>query len=244
MAESNMTFFDHLTDLRKRLIYVAIWFMVTLFAGLAFVSHIYGYLVLPLTRQGYRLMVISPGEVITIYLSIAGIVAVGVTLPFALHQLWKFVSPGLTQTEKRYTLRLLPVAFFMFIFGVLFAWFFLFPTILHFLLQIASQNFSVMLRATSYFSFVTSICLPFGFIFELPIAVVFLTRIGIITPRILRKARRYAYFVIVLLGVLISPPELISHLSVVIPMILLYEISIFLSVIAYRRRAKAMAEYE
>lgn len=226
----------HLSDLRKRLIYTVVVFVVFLAAGLAFVSKLYGYLVRPLTSVGYHLMVISPGEVITVYFSMAGIVAVGLTLPFALYQLWRFVAPGLTERERHYTVRLLPVALVMFIIGVLFAWFFVFPTILHFLLQLANRQFTVMLRAGAYFSFLSTICLPFGLIFELPIVVVFLTRIGIVTPHFLRKIRRYAYLVIVIIGVLISPPELVSHLSVVLPMIALYEISIGLSVVAKRRR--------
>lgn len=227
---------DHLTDLRKRIIYTLIAFGVMFAAGLAFVSRLYKFFVQPLTSQGYKLVVISPGEVIMVYFSMAGIVSIGLSLPFALYQVWRFVAPGLTPKERRYTVRLLPVAFVMFLVGVSFAWFFIFPTILHFLLEISAQNFQVMMRAEAYFSFLTSICLPFGFIFELPIVVVFLTRIGIVTPRLLRKLRRYAYLVSVILGVLISPPELVSHLSVVLPMIALYEISIGLSVLAKRRR--------
>jgi len=238
MADLRMTFIDHFTDLRKRIIYVGLVFVVVLFASLAFISKIYRYLVGPITAAHLQLIVVSPGEVITVYLTVAGFVAIGLTLPFALYHVWRFVKPGLTQVEQRYTLRLLPIAFVMFLAGVAFAWFVIFPTILHFLIQISEQNFRVLLRADAYFSFLSGICLPFGFIFELPIVVVFLTRIGVITPRFLRKVRKYAYLVIVILGVLISPPELISHLSVVLPMIFLYEISIILSVIVQRRKEK------
>lgn len=231
-----MTFIDHLSELRRRIIYVLAVFMVLLFACLGFVSHIYSYLVSPLKEEGYRLMVISPGEVITVYFSIAGVIAVGLTLPFALYQLWLFVRPGLTPVERRYTLRLLPVTLALFVAGVCFAWFIIFPTILHFLLRISSAQFIVNIRAGAYFSFLSTICIPFGFIFELPVVVVFLTRIGLVTPQFLSRIRRYAYLVIVLIGVFISPPELISHLSVTIPMVLLYEISIGLSHLVVRRR--------
>jgi sec-independent protein translocase protein TatC len=244
MAQSKMTFVEHLADLRRRIIYVCIFFVALLMASLFFVTNIYSYLVSPLTREGQKLMVVSPGEVITVYFAIAGIVSVGITLPFALYQLWRFVEPGLTPVEKRYTLRLLPIMFVMFILGICFGWFVVFPMILHFLLHLASQNFAVMLRAGSYFGFLTGVCLPFGFIFELPIVVVFLTRIGVITPVFLRRIRRFAYLVIVILGVLISPPEMISHLSVVVPMILLYEVSILLSAVAYRKRTRALVAAE
>lgn len=244
MAQNRMKLTDHLADLRKRIIYTLVVFVILLFAGLAVVSRLYSFFVHPLTKAGYSLIVTSPGEVITVYFSMAGIVAVGVTLPFALYQLWKFISPGLTPLERRYTVRLLPFVLIMFVGGICFSWFLIFPTILHFLLQIASSHFQVLLRAGQYFSFMTSICLPFGFIFELPIVVVFLTRLGIITPKLMRKMRRYAYLICVLLGVFISPPELISHLSVVLPMIALYEISILLSGAALRRRQKAEQKAE
>ncbi|KPV45013.1 twin-arginine translocase subunit TatC [Alicyclobacillus ferrooxydans] len=243
MAENNkMKLTDHLADLRKRIIYTLVVFVVLLLAGLAVVSRLYSFFVNPLTKAGYHLIVTSPGEVITVYLSMAGVVSIGLTLPFALYQLWKFVSPGLRPVERRYTLQLLPFVVVMFVAGVCFAWFIIFPTILHFLLKISSEHFQVLMRAGAYFSFMTSICIPFGFVFELPIVVVFLTRLGIITPKLMRKMRRYAYLVIVLIGVFISPPELVSHLSVVLPMIALYEISILLSGVALKRRDRALSK--
>ena len=242
MEQGSLSVIDHLTDLRKRIIYVLVALVLLLGASLAFISRLYAYLVSPLHRLGVQLVVVSPGEVIMVYLSIAGFTSIGLVLPFALYQVWKFVAPGLTPKERSYTLRLLPFALIMFLLGVSFAWFFIFPTILRFLLLLSEQHFRLMIRADAYFSFLTNICIPFGFIFELPIVVVFLTRIGLITPQLLRRSRRYAYLVSVILGVLISPPELISHLSVVLPMIFLYEISILLSVIAMRRRLKAQAE--
>lgn len=240
MEQGLMSAIDHLSDLRKRIIYVLIALVVLLGASLAFVSHIYGYLIGPIHRLGVKLVVVSPGEVITVYLKIAGFVAIGLVLPFALYQLWLFIAPGLLPKERRYTVRLLPVAFVMFLLGVAFAWFFIFPTILRFLILLSEQHFNVMIRADMYFSFLTNICLPFGFIFELPIVVIFLTRIGIVSPKLLRKMRRFAYLIAVILGVLISPPELISHLSVVVPIILLYELSIFLSALTHKRRQKVM----
>ncbi len=231
-----MTFVEHLADLRKRLIYILITLAVMFAASLTFISYIYRYLTRPVAREGLRLMVISPGEVIAVYFLISILVAVGLTLPFALYHVWRFVSPGLTPTERRYTLRLLPTALLMFVLGVLFAWFLIFPTIFHFLIHLSKVNFNVQLRAEAYFGFITDICLPFGFIFELPIVVVFLTRIGLVRPAFLRRIRRYAYFVCAVLGVLISPPELVSHLSVVLPMIALYEVSIGLSALVQRRQ--------
>lgn len=238
-TKTRMGWVDHFEDLRKRIIFTLIFMVVALIASLVFVSHIYHYLLRPLTALHLKLVVVSPGEIVMVFLGIGLAVSIGVSLPFALYQIWKFVSPGLTPVERRYTLRLLPIAFVMFLLGICFGWFLLFPNILHFLVRLTqSEGATVLLRANSYFSFMTSICLPFGFVFELPIAVVFLTRIGVITPKYLRKIRRFAYLAIVILGVLISPPELVSHLSVVVPMMALYEISILLSVAVMRRKER------
>lgn len=230
------SYLDHLSDLRRRLIFVLVFFVLTLIAGLIFVKRIFNYLITPLTVEHVKLVLFSPGEVVMVYLSMAGIVAIGLTLPVALFQVWRFVSPGLTTTERRYTMRLIPVSLVMFVFGVCFSWFVVFPMVLHFLIRLGRVQFSLVFNAANYFSFLSGICLPFGFVFELPIAVVFLTRIGVITPHLMRKFRRFAYLIIVLIGVFISPPELVSHLSVITPMIILYEISILLSASAYRKR--------
>src|SRR5579875_3913916 len=114
---------EHLADLRKRIIYTLVAFGVLFAAGLAFVSRLYDFFVAPLTRQGYHLVVISPGEVIMVYFAMAAVVGIGLTLPFALYQLWRFVAPGLTARERRYTVRLIPVSLLMFACGVCFAWF-------------------------------------------------------------------------------------------------------------------------
>jgi sec-independent protein translocase protein TatC len=124
----------------------------------------------------------------------------------------------------------------MFIGGILFGYFVVFHMLLKVLLEIARENFIVNLTAANYFDFLVDITLPFGFLFEMPLIVMFLTRIGIITPQKLAKLRKYAYFVLVIIASMLSPPELISHLSVAAPMILLYEISILISRIAYRKR--------
>ncbi len=239
---SMMNVLTHLDELRRRIIYSAIWFMVAALLGFALVSHLYHYLCSPLAASHVSLIAVSPGEIVGVFLSIAAGIAVGLTLPFGLWQIWAFVAPGLTARERHFTLRIIPIVVVMFIIGVCFSWSFIFPTILHFLIALnRQQGLVVMLRASSYFRFLNSIVLPFGFVFELPMVVVVLTRLGIVTPRFLRKNRRYAYLAIVCLGVLISPPELVSHLSVTVPMMILYELSTLLSVVVDRKRRNPIA---
>ncbi len=237
--EKNSTLVAHLEELRKRLIFVLAFFVVVMVGSLTFVGKLYHFLSRPLA--GMKLLVLGPGDVVQVYFMIAGVVAFAVTTPFLLWQLWKFVSPGLYPKEKSYAKRLILPVTIMFVLGISFGYFIIFPEIIHFLKNLAEQNFTVSFTAKEYFAFMFNIVIPFGLLFEMPILIVFLTRIGVLTPQWLRKMRRIAYFLFVLLGVLISPPELISHLSVVIPMVLIYEISIWLAAIAYRRKLAAEA---
>lgn len=230
------TLVEHLTDLRKRMIYSLVVLCATFIGSLVFVNRIFNILEHPLGK--IHLAVLGPGDVIQIYFMIAGFSALGLSLPFLLYQIWKFVKPALTPKETKFALTLLPFVFMMFVFGVLFAYFVIFPVLLHFLLRIAEQNFQIVMTAERYFSFLTNITLPFGFIFEMPIVLLFLTEVGIITAKSLSKARKYAYFAIVVFASLISPPELISHLSVATPMMALYEMSIILCRLEMKRKAK------
>ena len=238
----DQTFLGHLEELRKRIIYILIFFVTVLIAALVFVGNIYNFLVLP--AHGQKLTVLGPGDVVSVYLMIAGFAALAVTTPFLLWQLWLFVGPGLREQERRYALCLIAPVFIMFVLGACFGFFIVFPEIYHFLRQLALVRYHFMITATEYFSFLFDVVLPFALVFELPVVVLFLTRIGILTPKWMRKVRRYAYFVCIVLGTLISPPELISHLSVTVPMILLYEISIGISALAYRKKQRADALWD
>ena len=235
---SDYSFIHHLENLRKRIIFVLVFFIAALMISLVFVGNVYDFLIIPVHG---KLTVLGPGDVVQIYLMIAGIAALAITTPFLLWQLWLFVGPGLLPKERAYALRLIGPVTLMFLLGICFGYFAVFPNIFYFLKKLAIIHFHFMLTATEYFSFMVNIVLPFGLLFELPIAVMFLTRIGIITPQWMRKVRRFAYFACIVLGTLISPPELISHLSVTVPMILMYELSIGISAFAYKRKMAAEA---
>jgi sec-independent protein translocase protein TatC len=228
------TVVEHLGELRKR-IFIS---MGVLFAAfvlcLVFVSPLYHFLIRPL--DGIRLAVLGPGEVVQTYFMIAFWTAFVLTLPVLMWQLWAFVRPALKPRESRAALRLLPASVLMFVGGVSFAYFVVLPVLLRVLVELARANFLVMFTAENYFHFMMNLLLPFGLVFEMPIVIMFLTELGIITPRTLTKVRKYAYMAIVVVASIVSPPELISHLSVTVPMILLYEASVAVSRISLRRR--------
>lgn len=232
---------EHLSDLRKRLIITLAAFVLFLFAAFAFVGPIFEFFKQTIPA-GIKMVALGPSEVLKVYMMLAGIVAIGLTIPVALYQAWLFVAPGLTETEKRVSGFFVPLISLVFYLGLAFGYFFIFPTVYKFFMTLGMEQFEMMQTAGTYFTFMANIVLPFGFIFELPIVVLFLTRLGILTPQFLTKNRKYAYFLLVVLGVVLSPPEPISDIITTLPMILLYEIGVTLSRIAYRQRMKKLKE--
>ncbi|MFC4766890.1 twin-arginine translocase subunit TatC [Effusibacillus consociatus] len=232
---------DHLAELRKRLIITLLAFVVFLFVSFAFVRDILDFLQRGMPA-GMHMTVFGPSEVLRIYMIVAGVLAIGLTIPVLLYQVWKFVAPGLTELERKVTATFIPVISLVFFAGIAFGYFFIFPTIYNFFVALGSESFDMVQGAANYFSFMVNIVLPFGFIFELPIVVLFLTRLGLLTPEFLTKNRKYAYFILTVVGVVLSPPEPVSDIITTLPMILLYEIGVTLSRISYKRRLKRLQE--
>lgn len=238
MADKNMTLSDHLNELRRRLIYVFVFFILSTACALFFTNRIYRFLIRDV--GGDKLAVLGPSDIIWIYFLIAGVAAIALTLPFAAWQAWRFVAPALTARERAITLAYIPAIFFLFAGGIAFGYFVVFPNIFQFLLTINDGMFTLVLTADRYFRFMINIVLPFGFLFELPVLVVFLTNLGIITPTFMRKKRRIAYFLLIVLAVILSPPDFVSDAVMSVPLLLLYELSITFSAMASRRRQKRM----
>lgn len=230
---------EHLAELRKRLIITLLAFVLFLVVSFAFVGDIFSFLQRGMPKES-EMVVLGPSEVLRVYMIVAGVAAIGLTLPVFLYQAWKFVAPGLTELEKRVTAVFIPVISLVFFAGLAFGYFFIFPTVYSFFVALGSEHFRMMQTAGNYFSFMANIVIPFGFIFELPIIVLFLTRLGILTPEFLTKNRKYAYFLLVVVGVVLSPPEPVSDIITSLPLILLYEIGVTLSRIAYKRRLKSL----
>ncbi|GAX88783.1 twin-arginine translocase subunit TatC [Effusibacillus lacus] len=230
---------EHLAELRKRLIITLVAFVVFLVLSFAFVENIFEFLKQGMP-QGTKMVVLGPSEVLRVYMIVAGVTAIGMTIPVLLYQAWKFVAPGLTETEKKVTASFIPIISLVFFAGIAFGYYAIFPTIYEFFVNLGNTQFEMMQTAGNYFSFMANIVVPFGFIFELPIVVLFLTRLGILTPQFLTKNRKYAYFLLVVIGVILSPPEPVSDIITTLPMILLYEIGVTLSRIAYKKRMKQL----
>ncbi|SHF55249.1 twin-arginine translocase subunit TatC [Ornithinibacillus halophilus] len=236
--EMNLT--GHLTELRNRVIVTAFFFIAFFVVGFVYVEEIYNYFT---QNLDFKLGILSPGEAIWLYFMIASVVAIIGTLPVFTYQIWAFIKPGLTPRERKASLPYIPAVFLLFIGGLVFGYYMFIELILPFLLGLSDGMFTEMFTTEKYFKFVFRVTLPFAILFEIPIFSMFLTSLGILNPTFMRKVRKYAYFVLIIIGTMITPPDLILPLITAIPLILLYEISIYLSGVVYRKKQQKHEEF-
>lgn len=222
-AQKSETLVEHLTELRKQLIKSA--FVFLFFLIVVFITMNKWF---PIVTRGNELVVFGPFQVIKFYTSVSVTLALGLSLPFLIHFLWQFVKPGLKENEVRYIGLYSPVMFFLFIIGVSFGYFIIHPFSYRFLMEIGALNFDVIVSAQEYIHFLILTTIPIGFIFELPIVALFLAAIGVLTSKTMKQVRRWSYLVIAVLSALLTPPDFVSQLLVLIPMVLLYEASIYI----------------
>ncbi|WP_438347561.1 twin-arginine translocase subunit TatC [Paenibacillus sp. FA6] len=244
-ARDEMSIFEHLGELRKRIIYVLIIFLAGLIIGLFLAGPIYQYLVNADHAKDYVLNAFSFWDGIGIYMKIAMAVSLVLSIPVIVYQLWAFVSPGLREVERKASLRYVPYVFILFLVGLMFAYFIVFPMALSFSRAVTtSMGLTETYGITQYFSFMFALVIPLSLLFELPVLIMFLTKIRILNPLRLRKMRKIAYFVLIFIAVVITPPDFISDFLVAIPLVALYEFSVFLSSIIYRKQLAADAAIE
>lgn len=241
MEDKELNLVDHLDELRKRLIVSAIAFVVFFGIGFFYVQDIYNFFVRDLN---VKLIVLGPSDIVWIYFMLATIIAIAGTIPVLATQIWIFVKPALRPLERKISLSYIPALFVLFIVGLAFGYFVIFPTVLNFLVELSGDMLVTNFTAERYFQFILHMTIPFGVLFELPVVVMFLTSLGVINPYVLVKIRKYAYFVLIIISVVISPPDFMSDIIVTIPLLLLYEISINLSKVVYKRKQKKEREWQ
>jgi len=236
-SDREMTFVDHLDELRRRVVRIVIVFVLALVAGFAVAQPIIEYLIARPPVADFELNVFSPWDSLRIFINVAMLAALLISLPFAIYQIWLFVKPGLHDRERRAAVYYIPLAVVLGLFGLAFAYLVVFPLAFSFTLFLAqSMELTETYGIAQYFSFMFNILIPVTLVFELPVVVLFLTTVHILTPSVLIKARKTAYVVLVVISTLITPPDLVSALIVYIPLILLYELSIFFSRKVYKKQ--------
>ncbi|WP_116062544.1 twin-arginine translocase subunit TatC [Cohnella phaseoli] len=234
--EREMTLVEHLGDMRKVIIRSLLVAGIALIGGLVAANPLLDYLKAAPPASGIAWNVFSPWDAIGIYMKCALIIALTVSMPFVLYQVWGFVRPGLRLAEQQAALKYIPGAAALFMLGIAFAYLVLFPMAFTFTSNVSQgMGLQETYGIAQYFSFMFNIILPTALLFELPVVVLFLTKLRIVTPGKLRRIRKAAYLALTALAVLVTPPDFISDILVAIPLMLLYEFSIVLSAQAYRK---------
>ena len=219
-----MSLVEHLSELRIRIVKVVLAIAAGSVVGLYFNREIRDFLLLPLPT--HTVQVLNPGDAFSITVRIALITGVIVAMPIILYQLWAFVAPGLTPSERRAILPWIPVSLVFFAIGVGLAWLVL-PVAVGFLLSFTDASLRADLAAGPYFDFVGMLFLGFGLAMQYPILLFALARIGIVSSAKLRAWRRYVILVIVIVGTAIMPPDAFSDIAMSIVLYVLYELTIF-----------------
>ncbi|MGI5912050.1 MAG: twin-arginine translocase subunit TatC [Syntrophomonadaceae bacterium] len=235
-VEDKQTIIEHLEALRSSLI---IAFIAILFAAIFcfyFSEQILTTVTLPLRLLNEDLIVTGVTEAFFVKLKISFYSGFVLAFPVVVWALWKFVKPALYPSERKYVYIFLPLAILLFAVGVIFAYFGILPLILNFFIFIAGENLETMFKVDQYVSFVLSFTIPFGLVFELPVVVFFLSKLGIIGYKSMARKRKYALLAIVVLAAALTPgPDPISQVLMAGPVYLLYEISIWIAKLAMPR---------
>lgn len=214
---------EHLTELRKQIIKGLIVFILFFIIVFSTINSWFPYV-----TRGHSLIILGPLEVVKFYMTISTTLAFGLSMPFLVHFLWSFVKPGLKEEESRFLGLYAPVMLLLFLLGVAFGYFIVNPLSYSFLVSVGAANFDVMVSANEYMHFLVMTTVPLGLLFELPIVALFLSSIGVLTAESMKKIRGWSYIGMGVGSAVITPPDIISQLLVLIPMIILYEISIYL----------------
>jgi sec-independent protein translocase protein TatC len=237
MEQRDLDLTGHLEELRKRLIFILGTFILFFILSFIYIQDLYNWLVQDLE---VKLAILGPSDILWVYLSLSCVFAISGTIPMTAYQVWRFVRPALKENERKATLAYIPALFLLFIIGICFGYFVIFPIVFKFLLSLSEDMFLTFFTTEKYFQFLLHMTLPFGFLFELPVVITFLTSLGILNPYRLQKMRKYSYFGLIVTAVLITPPDFLSDVLVIIPLIFLYECSVMLSKVVYRRKQQQL----
>ena len=238
--EKDMTLFGHLDELRKRLTVIVV---VTL-AVSAFLftkaDMVMDYFLA--INPGMELVFITPSELLVVYVQLSLIMALIVCSPVNIYEIWAFIEKGLYKKEKIYIFLTLIFGVIFFVAGVAFCYIVVLPTTLGFFMRIAIEDVSSMISIKSYISFINTMLLCFGAVFEMPVLVFLLSKLEILKPEFLKANRGVFIVAIFILAAVITPPDVVSQLMLAIPMVLLFQLSTFICVVVNKTNRKKPCE--
>lgn len=241
-------FISHLIELRDRLIRSIAAVLIVFVCLFPWAKDLYALLAQPLLAalpQGGQMIATDVVGVFMVPMKVAGLTAFLIALPYVLYQVWGFVAPGLYASEKKLILPLVVSSLLLFLVGMSFAYFVVFPTIFKFMASIAPQGVAWMTDIEKYFGFVLSTFVAFGVTFEVPVVVIVLVRVGLVSIQKLVDARPYVIVGAFIIGAIFTPPDVLSQLLLAVPLWLLYELGIILArMIGTRSQSSAVEDPE
>jgi len=234
-------FMSHLFELRDRLMRMVLVVLVLFLSLFAFSEQIFTYVANPLLSlmpEGTSMIATGVASPFLVPFKLVLMVSIFIAVPYLLYQMWAFIAPGLYKNEKSLAAPLLISSVVLFYCGVAFAYFVLFPLLFSFLIAISPEGVAMMTDIGQYLDFIIAIFFAFGIAFEVPIAVFLLIMIGATTPEALAEKRPYIVVGAFVIGMLLTPPDIISQTILALPMLLLFEAGLIISRIVLKRRAE------
>lgn len=232
MATPTETFISHLIELRNRLLKIVLGFVLVFIGLFPFANKIYALLAAPMLAklpEGGHMIATAVTTPFFVPMKVAMMAAFVISLPHTLYQIWAFISPGLYNHEKKLMVPVIVASSLLFLLGMSFAYFAVFPTVFGFIVGSAPAGVAVMTDIAEYLDFVMTLFMAFGLAFEVPIAVVLIARFGWVTISQLKEARSYVIVGAFILGAIFTPPDIISQFMLAVPLWLLYELGILVA---------------
>jgi sec-independent protein translocase protein TatC len=238
--DHKMSLTEHLIELRKRLTNSLIAVGIGFFVCYYFKEWLFAVITKPLTdvlpKSSY-LIYTGLTQAFFTYMKIAFFASLIITSPFIIYQVWKFISPALLPQEKKYVVPFVFFSTLLFLSGVTFGYFVVLPTAFEFFVSFNNEYLRAMISFSDYLSFMVTFLLGFGLSFQLPILMFFLAKLGIVTDKLLSKNRKYAILLIFIVAAILTPsPDALSQILMAIPLMFLYEVSIFVAKIAGKKK--------
>ncbi|WP_151705664.1 twin-arginine translocase subunit TatC [Nitrincola alkalilacustris] len=245
--EQEQPLISHLVELRQRLMYSVLAVLVIFLCLFYFANDLYTWLSAPLTAllpEGTSMIATDVTSPFFAPFKLTLVAAICLSMPYILHQIWAFIAPGLYLNEKRLAIPLLLSSIVLFYTGIAFAYFVVFPLLFGFFTSVGPENVAIMTDISSYLNFVLKLFFAFGIVFEIPIATMLLIRSGAVSAASLASKRAYVVVVCFIVGMLLTPPDIISQSLLALPMWLLFELGLLLSKIAFRKPVGKETEQE
>ena len=246
-VKQNHTIFDHLLELRTRLLHAVLGVLVVFCSLIYFAQDIYQYVAKPLLAvmpEGTQMIATDVASPFFTPFKLTIVLSIFIAMPYILYQLWSFIAPGLYKHEKRLMVPLMLGSTLLFYGGIAFAYYVVFPVAFAFFSSVAPDGVTIATDISSYLDFVLKLFFAFGAAFEIPIAIILLCWTGVTTPASLRTKRPYIVVGAFVVGMLLTPPDIISQTMLALPMLLLFELGIIIASVYYQTEEETESKEE